>query len=436
MVWFEGTVSEAVSKCKSDKALFIVYLHHNYEKKNPETVRMEELWTLVDPSFFNTPYVAIKVEEDTVPAQQFSSIYKNPLCPSIYFIGSDGKPIEIITLIEECDETIFVDKVSNAFKKFAVDNGYVETEWSGMTKEEKAIHARKLIAERKAKKSELEQIEMKEKELRRRMDGKAMHEAKERARELELLEAAAAIKKQKQEDAAYKKKILEQMALERKDKQLEEEERLRNMNAVETPKPAVPKVTSIPTDVCRVQIRFPDGKTIVKEFQSKDKLQVLKDVIINEKRITTDFAIVQAYPRKELLEFEKDFLELQLTPSTTVLVIPNENKISSMPLIRSRNVNSMLKIFIYNPLIVILNFFLSFVGFSPISTTTNTQEQEQQSSEDRGNGVDKKETTNRAAANTSEVRQRGNIRFLRNSERDKPDDDKTETFNGNSTSQL
>ncbi|CEF67359.1 BcDNA.GH10229 [Strongyloides ratti] len=438
MVWFEGSVAEAVSKCKADKALFIVYLHHNYESNNPETLRMEELWTLIDPSFFSVPYVAIKVEENSLSARQFSCIYKNPLFPSVYFIGTDAKPIDVITLIEECDESIFVDKISNAFKKFAIDNGYIETEWSGMTKEEKAIHAQKLIAERKAKKAEAEQAEARERELRRRMDGKAMLETKERAKELELKEAAAAIKKQKQEDAAYKKRILEQMALERKDKQLEEEERLKNMMAGDVSKPSAPKITSIPTDVCRVQIRFPDGKTIVKEFQSKDKLQVLKDAIINEKKMTTDFAIVQAYPRKELIEFEKDFLELQLTPSTTVLVIPNENKVSSMRLVR--NVHSTFWTFVFESLIIIFNFFLSFIGFSSITSANapNVQEQTQSNNDKKKDDViDKEEKLNRIPPSAAEVRQRGNIRFLQNSTRDKPDDDDlTETFNGNSTSQL
>uniref|UniRef100_A0AAF5DEF5 UBX domain-containing protein 4 n=1 Tax=Strongyloides stercoralis TaxID=6248 RepID=A0AAF5DEF5_STRER len=434
MVWFEGSVADAVSKCKGDKALFIVYLHHNYESKNPETSRMEELWKQIDLSFFGVPYVAIKIEENSTPAHQFSN--KNPICPSVYFIGSDAKPIEIITLIEECDEGIFVDKISNAFKKFSVDNGYVESEWSGMTKEEKVLRVQQLIAERKAKKAEAEEVEAREKELRRRMDGKAMIEAKERAKELELKEAAAAIRRQKQEDAAYKKRILEQMELERKDKLLEEQERLRNMAAQEATKPEAPKMKAIPTDVCRVQIRFPDGKTIVKEFQSKDKLQVLKNAIVNENRITTDFAIVQAYPRKELSEFEKDFLELQLTPSTTVLVIPNENKMSSLPLVR--NVNSKFWTFILEPLVIIFNFFLSFIGFSSINTTSNSQEEVTKSSndkaEDKGN---KEEAIKRVSANAAEVRQRGNIRYLQNPDRNKPnDDDLTETFNGNSTSQL
>uniref|UniRef100_A0A0N4ZU28 UBX domain-containing protein 4 n=1 Tax=Parastrongyloides trichosuri TaxID=131310 RepID=A0A0N4ZU28_PARTI len=429
MVWFEGSVADAVSKCKADKALFIVYLHHKFESNNPETSRMEELWTLLDPSFFEVPYVGIKVEENTLPAQQFSSIYKNPICPSVYFIGSDAKPIEIISLIEELDDSMFVDRVSNAFKKFAVDNGYVETMWSGMTKEEKVLHAQKLIKEKKAKKEEMAIIEAKEKELRRRNEGKAMLEAKEKARELELKEAAAAIKRQKEEDMAYKKRILEQMALERKEKQLEEERR-RGLVTEEKSKPVVPKSTPIPTDSCRVQIRFHDGKTLVKEFPSSDKLQVLKEAIINEKKLTTDFAIIQAYPRKELTEFDKTFLDLELTPSAAVLVIPSEGKVS-LPLIRSKSAHTIIQTYILAPMIIILNFIRSFLGLSSI-TSNNVVQNESSPTLTGTENI----SNNESNEDESNVRQRGNIRFLRNSRGDRSDDDRTETFNGNSTSQL
>lgn len=105
-----------------------------------------------------------------------------------------------------------------------------------------------------------------------------------------------------------------------------------------------------------------------------------------------------------------------------------------------RNVHSTFWTFVFESLIIIFNFFLSFIGFSSITSANapNVQEQAQSNNDKKKDDViDKEEKLNRIPPSAAEVRQRGNIRFLQNSTRDKPDDDDlTETFNGNSTSQL
>uniref|UniRef100_A0AC35TY19 UBX domain-containing protein n=1 Tax=Rhabditophanes sp. KR3021 TaxID=114890 RepID=A0AC35TY19_9BILA len=375
MVWFEGAVSEAVAKSKDEKAIFIVYLHHKLSEKQGETERFEAFWSQIDLGFFEVPYVAIRVEIGSTYFAQFASIYKHPVVPSTYFIGQDGKVIDIISLIEEIDGDIFINRITKAFDTFAGKNGYKSSVGASMTHEQKNEHVKQLVDKALALKQQKDLAESHQKEIDRINDGKKAAEAKEAFREKELKETAASLKRQKDEDKAYKKRLLDQMELEKRERQIDEE---RRKGIYTQPKKTPTAATvAVASDRCQIQLRYPDGKTAVKEFDSTTSLQALYDIVVSEKTFEGEFSIVSAFPRKEFVDLEKNFLDYQLTPRSCILVVP--------------------------------------VQSAPAETKT---------------------TDIKKPEDESLVRQRTNIRSLPKDGNASSDDERTETWNGNSTTQL
>lgn len=95
MNWFGGGIPEAIGLAKSTNAIFVVYIHDSSEasKTTDETLAQKEVATVLSSNKF----VAIKLENGTEPANQFSQIYPVVLLPSLYFIsGSTGMPLEIL----------------------------------------------------------------------------------------------------------------------------------------------------------------------------------------------------------------------------------------------------------------------------------------------------------------------------------------------------
>jgi len=102
------------------------------------------------------------------------------------------------------------------------------------------------------------------------------------------------------------------------------------------PSPASKPVHS---DECKIQCKFPNGSTLVKVFPSSSPLQRVVDAIkevrfwksllvwildarllFKDGRVNGPFFIVQAYPRRQLNKFDKSLLDLELTPSSALLV--------------------------------------------------------------------------------------------------------------------
>ncbi|XP_068222798.1 UBX domain-containing protein 4-like isoform X2 [Palaemon carinicauda] len=95
MNWFGGSIPEAIGLAKSTDAIFVVYIHDSSDasKTTDESLAQKELASRLSSKKF----VAIKLENGTEPANQFSQIYPVVVLPSLYFIsGSTGMPLEIL----------------------------------------------------------------------------------------------------------------------------------------------------------------------------------------------------------------------------------------------------------------------------------------------------------------------------------------------------
>lgn len=95
MNWFEGSIPEAIAAAKTGKAIFVVYVRDSSEasKTTDEVLSHQDVVQEMDGGRF----VAIKLENGTEDAKQFSQIYPLVLVPSLFFIsGETGVPLEVL----------------------------------------------------------------------------------------------------------------------------------------------------------------------------------------------------------------------------------------------------------------------------------------------------------------------------------------------------
>eukprot|EP00118_Oscarella_pearsei_P000996 m.6327 g.6327 ORF g.6327 m.6327 type:complete len:501 (+) comp15573_c0_seq1:22-1524(+) len=93
MLWFEGSIAEAIQKARKDCKLFVVYVEGNDEG----TKKMEDVW--LDPEvvqeFDGIGTVVLKIKAETQEYRHFVQVYPVAVVPSSYFIGENGLPLEI-----------------------------------------------------------------------------------------------------------------------------------------------------------------------------------------------------------------------------------------------------------------------------------------------------------------------------------------------------
>ncbi|KAG0719811.1 UBX domain-containing protein 4 [Chionoecetes opilio] len=95
MNWFEGSIPQAIAAAKNGKAIFVVYVRDSSEasKTTDEVLSQQDVVKALGGGHF----VAIKLDNGTEDAKQFSQIYPLVLVPSLFFIsGETGVPLEVL----------------------------------------------------------------------------------------------------------------------------------------------------------------------------------------------------------------------------------------------------------------------------------------------------------------------------------------------------
>ncbi|XP_017888566.1 UBX domain-containing protein 4 [Ceratina calcarata] len=94
MKWFEGSINEAVATSKSRKAIFVVFI----EGKDDASVQFAEAINAMEVSnrLEQDDFVAIRLESGSETYGFFTQIYKWVSVPSLFLIGENGAPLEII----------------------------------------------------------------------------------------------------------------------------------------------------------------------------------------------------------------------------------------------------------------------------------------------------------------------------------------------------
>ncbi|XP_018407030.1 PREDICTED: UBX domain-containing protein 4 isoform X2 [Cyphomyrmex costatus] len=94
MKWFAGSINEAVATSKSRKAVFVVFV----EGKDDTSVQLAQAIdaTEVSSRLEREHFIAIRLESGSEAYRFFAQIYQLVPVPSLFFIGENGTPLEII----------------------------------------------------------------------------------------------------------------------------------------------------------------------------------------------------------------------------------------------------------------------------------------------------------------------------------------------------
>uniref|UniRef100_A0A8R1DL56 UBX domain-containing protein 4 n=1 Tax=Caenorhabditis japonica TaxID=281687 RepID=A0A8R1DL56_CAEJA len=438
MQWFPGDVSMAIQVSRKNRALLIVYVSTDTE----EGKTFDDFWQQIDSNNLLCPVVGIKLKAGETSAKQFADIYPTPILPAGYLIDHTGKPLEVITTLVGNTYDDFRARfdrgtaafVNNLPSPVAAPSPSPAPAPQAQTPPqqdaelaEKVARAKKLLEEKKKKdaekKRETEKFEkeemMKAAQSKQERDNKAM------------IEAAKARRKEKEETAKEKEKILAQIKADREDKQnrfnAQKNGAATTTAAAEKPaKTEKAEAPKIPSDRCRLQVRLPDGSTFVEEFPSNDVLNSLVAIIQQKPSISGNFEIQQLYPRRifTVEDYEKSFLDNSLTPSTSLIVIVKPSSAALISKAVSTQSSSIFS-FLLSPVWMLWNMLCGILSLG--SKNRSTSDKKDGADENAGGDAERQ----RGMPRSAQVRRRGNVAGLHNPNDNDPEE--RANFNGNST---
>lgn len=103
MLWFEGTIPDAIASAKQRSSVFVVFVAGDDEQSTQMAASWEneKVAEAVAEGF-----VAIKIDTESEACVQFSQIYPVVCIPSSFFIGDSGIPLEVIAGSISAEELI------------------------------------------------------------------------------------------------------------------------------------------------------------------------------------------------------------------------------------------------------------------------------------------------------------------------------------------
>ncbi|XP_057380420.1 UBX domain-containing protein 4-like [Daphnia carinata] len=456
MLWFQGSIPEAIGASRNRKCIFVVVVTTEDEDSRNLLARLEDEEV---SKLFNS-CVSISLKNGTSEANQFSQLYPLVILPAIYMIGLQGSPLEVIgglvdipTLLKRAQLALEAhDKQQNvnqilqpADNRDSPETTAHSTEASHSSRSDEAsksesenndvvpgnlpLEARleradQLLALVREKKNEEEREKEKIKERERRELGKQLQQLKEMQRERELREQADSRQKEKREEKEALEKIRQQILQDRADRaaryqaaQISEEERRRTAQSAQE-QLQQERASAARSAFARLQFRLPDGSTRTDQFSSDAKLSAVIEFI--DREIQPNFrpyTISTTFPRRQFDEFhmQQTLRELDLSPSAALLIIPAAGSKPKASTSASPSLFSSL----FARVFLIWNWIWTFFSNPTPRVTDDVPAAQQQPS---NHGVRRR-------------RPDGNIHRLSDASPDDSSDDNG-TWNGNSTQQL
>jgi len=394
MNWYAGNIAEAVGLAKTRNSVFVVYVEGTDElsQKLTSIINEDTVRTMLE----STAFVAIKIQSESEAYMQFAQIYKLVPLPSIFFIGTNGQPIDIVTGVIESSQELS-DRIKNVAERsqiklpnlnvsntetttagpsaqssstnvssteeVACENGVCRkvtktpekteatseittekiaestsettTDATKVALEEKMKKAKELLEKKKKDKENEEAKRLRDQETHRRQTGRDLQSFKERQHELDLLQMKEEREKEKLADKAARKRILDQIAQDRAEKAQRS-----NLTPVSpatesdnSKKYVAPKANA---DFTRIQFKKADGESEMHTFNASDKFLTLRTYVADSvvRGSLRDFTLASTFPRKEYIaeDDDKSMSELDLTPSAVILILPCGKSRSPLPI--------------------------------------------------------------------------------------------------------
>ncbi|XP_065179166.1 UBX domain-containing protein 4-like [Sycon ciliatum] len=360
MKWFEGSVADAISSAQQKRCLFIVFA----ADEQPASVSTQESWDSDAVGSVASSSVALKVTPGSDSYTQFTQIYPVTIVPTSYMISPlSGGPLEVVQGTASTDELLA--KLQSAQEKLTSAGSAMAANTAGAapaqasaaatapapqtasgaaasttpaaqqpSNEDKIAKARELIAMKRQQRQEEEKQKDLDSELSRRESGKKLQEYKAQQKSREASDRRKEMQREKDEaDRAreeIRRKIAEDKAARRQKQSgsaaASASSEPVSATAAAAAAPSVARPPSLPSDMARIQFRFPDGSSLTEDFSSTTQLSVARQFVADRvsDRFPNGFSLCTTYPRQELT-FEVDdqtLQELQLSPRSAVLVLP------------------------------------------------------------------------------------------------------------------
>ncbi|XP_058794186.1 UBX domain-containing protein 4-like [Phymastichus coffea] len=476
MKWFQGSIPEAIAASKSKKAIFVVFVEGKDEVSQEVAKTLDSVE--VSSRLEEDKFVVIKLQSDSENYTFFAQIYQLVPVPSIFFIGENGAPLEIIgnklssnDLASKIDSIVLKAKPQTIDPSASLINSEQSTQSSTSTQgasivinnsadstsfnqAEKLKRARELIELQNKKKAEEEEQKEREREIERRKVGRDVQKLRQQQQENEIKEAYSEIMKEKAAEAAAREKILKQIEedkLERKKRfEMHQQETVAQQQKVqeEAQVRAQAKAQAPTCDMskARIQFKLPTGESATQTFQATDTLGNLRAYVIQNVQIPfKHFSMSAFFPRRDFSSNDdrKTLTELELVPSSVILILPIKSSNPSS-VIKSTDGGGIFSQFLWTllaPVVSIYNYVMGYLTGRPRGDESNDS-----NNANRNQGIPPSNNAFPAfgrlgnigarrlgGQGTSKIRARGNIHTLHSGD---DDNDENNTWNGNSTQQM
>ncbi|XP_030284354.1 UBX domain-containing protein 4 [Sparus aurata] len=484
MLWFEGSIPDAIISAKQQSCVFVVVISGEDEQSAQLMSSWEE--DSVSEAAQNC-CVAIKVDAKSETCVQFSEIYPVVCIPSSFFIGENGIPLEVIAGSVSAEELIkrinrvkqvgvkILDCVQHHlyyYNKFDADRtksqGGVRKRDDGSqalaenvssddatqcSQSEEDLDAQ---VERLTKKLEEKQEQRKigeeneiKMEIERRKVGKDMQDLKRKQEEEKTKRLREERNREKAEEKAARERVKQQIALDRADRaaryaKTQEDENAAKMTLLhakqaeqEVRKEALLRERSTKA---RIQFRLPDGSSFTNQFHPQSKLQEAQHFAVQEVgNRYGNFSLATMFPRREFTseDMQKTLLELELAPSASIVLLPQSGRPGHAVVQSSEGgIWAVLGTLLY-PLLAVWRFLSSFLFANPRPRGAASRGSSIQSNSYINSDSDKAKRETLSKHNLEkrpkDFKKDGKICRLRTQD-DSEDDNNT--WNGNSTQQM
>jgi len=316
---------------------------------------------------------------------------------------------------------------SETENKPKVDSSASTTPSNSPTIESKVERANQLIEAIREKKAKEEEEKAKKDEIERRKEAKEMQKAKHLREEKETQEIIKQREKEKREEKIARERILAQIAADREERKA----RQTSLNSEKSVKQDLDSNSALNSDSvrerihnkARIQFRLPDGSTKTNEFEANDTLAIVRQYLLSNLSFR-NFSLSTTFPRREFTEndYSQTLQELSLSPTSVLLIIPNQG-INSSKAVTSQSILWQLLAFIFSPFVFVWSFVVRY--YNSWNTPDPNDELDHGSNQSRKKNVEKKF-----------FKKDGNVARIRDPKKDDDSDDDNNTWNGNSTQQM
>ncbi|XP_051566630.1 UBX domain-containing protein 4 isoform X5 [Myxocyprinus asiaticus] len=308
----------------------------------------------------------------------------------------------------------------------------------------------KKLEERRERMRKAEEENELKKELERRQLGKEMLDYKRKQEEEKTKRLLEERNREKAEEKAARERVKQQIALDRADRaaryaQTHQEAKVAQLAAgharaaeQEAKRESAQRERSA---VARIQFRLPDGSSFTNQFPSETLLQEARRFAAQEVgNRYGHFSLATMFPRREFSteDLEKTLLELELAPSASIVLLPQQSNRPSNSVVHSSSSGGLWAILdsLLYPLLVVWRFISGFIFSTPPPAAAAARSHNQHTAhaynataEAQRDAVRKRVLEKRP----EDFKKDGKIYRLRTQE-DSEDDNNT--WNGNSTQQM